>query len=207
MPERRKHVRIRKRLRVRFGERDLDSAGVTTDVSTGGLFIESDYLPPVNARLHLELMKDERSRVYLEGRVRRHRSGPGALRPGERAGFGVRALELFEIIAELLPRTAQPHQPLRFVLEVSSKEELTRLLDEQVRRGGIFVPTERSAERLDGADIDIRLTFLGAPVSLPFKARVIHTITPGSRTDQEEGIGFELEEPEAALRALEAYLG
>jgi Tfp pilus assembly protein PilZ len=198
MAERRKYNRIRKQLKVRFGERELELEGTTADLSVSGLFVHAHPLPPVGTRLHLQLFGEQGRFVYLEGRVRRHRT-----EVQERAGFGVRTLDAAELLHELVPRPAAPRAATRFRLEVETQEQLERLFYEQVRRGGVFVETEAELERHALAEIELALLCHSPTKVMTFKAEVIHSIAAGSRPNEPAGIGFEFYDPEAVLTALQ----
>src|SRR4051812_35006063 len=102
MGEKRQHRRSRRRLSVKYGEKDFSLSGFTGDISRGGLFIVAARLMALDTRLHLQLFLDPSRFLVLEAEVRRHKIIPSELRTIERQGFGVRFLHPGEVVKEAL---------------------------------------------------------------------------------------------------------
>jgi Tfp pilus assembly protein PilZ len=188
--------RYRKRLLVKFGERDFSSSGFTADVSKGGMFIVSPFRPALDTHLHLQIFLDPESPVYFEGTVRRHKVVPPELRAVDKGGFGVRFLAPDEILANILVETGN-----RLEGAYSTSEELQRAFEQEFKHGGVFIPTEREFPR--GADVLFVLRADFAKRTFEFNSTVVHTwqgAQPGPR-----GVGLvfkDVKEVEAAVRPL-----
>lgn len=135
MAEKRSHRRYKRRLAVKYGEKDLTSSGFTSDVSIGGLFITTRQVPRLDARLHLQLFLETNSCLYFEGIVRRQKLVPPELSTLERGGFGVRFLTPREALRQSLGAGT------RLELHFNDVEQLKAAYEGELRLGGAFVPT------------------------------------------------------------------
>lgn len=103
--------RYPRRLTVRYGDKELDRTGFTSDISVTGVFIIAQNLPPpVGARIHLQLILDNARSIFVECVVRRHKLPPAELRGLERTGFAVRFLTPEELFPELVPAAERTQQ-------------------------------------------------------------------------------------------------
>jgi Tfp pilus assembly protein PilZ len=162
---------------VRFGEHDLERAGITYDISSTGAFIVASQLPPLDARVHVQVVLGSGQRcLYLEGVVRRHRVVPQNLRQIERSGFGVRFLTPSELISEVVPQLAGSN---RFEIVFEDKQRFVQAWEQQLRHGGIFLITDKKLERDAEVVIEIRLGY--AARSWAFDARVVQVMEAGTR--------------------------
>ncbi len=142
--EKRRPKRYPKRLTVRFGEGEkLDRMGFTTDISISGLFVVAPVMaPPIDSRIHLQIMLDGGKFVYLEGIVRRHRTPPRELAAMEHKGFGVRFVTPDELLGELVPKAAPAE---REVVPDTSQVNVAQLPPEP-REGEYEVPFATAAD-------------------------------------------------------------
>jgi len=186
--DKRKHRRIRKRLRVNYGERDLSRTGITADVSEGGMFILTNSLEPLDTRLHMQLHVDARTTVFFETVVAWHRNVPPELRSSsaEGRGFGVRFLSPSEVVASLLPR---PEGPL--TVRYATREALYRAYQAELRMGGVFIPTERALQRDAQVSVAFELEFIQQ--RLEFPATVLHV--SGAQSSGVKGVAVAFREP------------
>lgn len=108
MNDKRRPKRYPRRLTVRFGEGDkLDRTGFTTDISVTGLFLVAPVVPPpIDARVHMQIMLEGGRFLFVEGIVRRHKTPPRELQAMEHKGFGVRFLTVEELLGEMVPKAA-----------------------------------------------------------------------------------------------------
>lgn len=259
--QRRRPKRYPRRLTLRYGEKELERAGFTLDISATGAFVVAQQTPPpVNARIHLQLMTEKGGSIFFEGIVRRHKIPPVNLRSAEKMGFGVRFLTPAELLAEMvphagektadgipaaapapspppaqarpapvpaqpqaLPETVEPREhtgarrvapapagPIpgeepddagtaagkRLEVPVATQAALVVLLDDQIRRGGIFVRTTQPFTGNELVTLVFRPAF--AEQSLEAQARVL-SITAG-------GVAFGFENRAKVLEDLEALL-
>lgn len=194
MRERRKARRYGKRLSVRWGEAAFEHAGFTQDVSSSGMFVVSRALPEVGRRVHLQVQVTATQAVHFEGRVQRHKQAPRALQSVAPSGFGVSFIPLDELVADILPQLRAA--PLE--LSCATVEEARRVLEDQLRRGGLFVATQATPARDEALTVVLRLPFADTDVVLD--GRVMQVV-PGA------GVALQLERPEEAVASLEGMLG
>jgi len=191
--DKRKHRRVRKRLRVNYGERDFSRTGITADVSEGGIFILTNSLEPLDTRLHVQLHIDARTVAYFETVVAWHRNVPPELRgTSDGRGFGVRFLPAAEVVASLLPR---PEGPL--TVRYPTREALHRAYQAELRMGGVFIPTERALERDAQVAVAFELEFLQK--RLEFPATVLHV--SGAQAGGVKGVAVAFREPTAVSQS------
>jgi len=90
MPGIRHEKRIRSRLNVRFGQKDLANIGFTEDVSATGIFLKTARTFPVNAELRIELTTDDDHAVRFYGIVKYSKQvAPNLVWVDPNAGMGV----------------------------------------------------------------------------------------------------------------------
>lgn len=88
-PERRSFTRLPYRFRCEFVHEGHKLAGIVTDVSARGVFIETSHRIPPGTELRL-LLRDPRGSYELMGRVRREKRSHRSARQVLSGGFGVR---------------------------------------------------------------------------------------------------------------------
>lgn len=194
-PNRRKNARIRRRLKVQYGERDLLSVGFTKDISVYGVFIVGQAIPPLDRRIHLQVFLDQQNTAFFEGSVRRHQQVPPNLRHVEKGGFGVRFLLPEEILAGL----TKPGDGFELVYD--TPQDFQRAFSAELRHGGVFVRTERKLPRDSKVILSVSLPYAGK--TLDFEATVIHC----QEGDAVRGLGLMFIEPAQALNAFAFMLG
>jgi hypothetical protein len=175
MGEKRQHRRVKRRLTVKFGEKDLTQSGFTADVSPTGLFVVSASLPALDTRLHLQLFVTPERYVFFEGEVRRHKLVPIELRTIERSGFGVRLLTPREVLNETL---GQQLQIPRFELVYPTRALFQQAYERELRMGAVFVSTSKPLPRDTVVALDLIMEFAGRIVEL--EATVAQVFPPGS---------------------------
>lgn len=100
------HQRVRRRLAVRFGDRDLARAGFTYDVSEGGLFILTDARPPSHRRVHLQIFLQKDAYILAEAVAIREKVVPSGLKAAVKGGFAVRFLPPGELLRDTVLKSA-----------------------------------------------------------------------------------------------------
>jgi hypothetical protein len=200
MAEKRQHRRLRRRMMVKFGEKDFSQSGFTWDVSPTGLFIVASQLPALDARLHLQLFVDPERFLLFEGEVRRHKRVPPELRSLERGGFGVRLLSPRELIT-----TALGQQVPRYELSYSSREAFQHVYQQQLSRGAVFVSTSRLQPRDTEVKVDMVLAFSGQVLEL--EAVVIQVYPPQEGSAAPTGLALAFKDRAKADVLLRAELG
>lgn len=194
--EKRRHRRYPRRVTVRFGEAEMTHSGITCDISSTGAFIISGLLPPLDARLHLQVVLDGKRSVFMEGVVRRHRVVPPGLRQVERGGFGVRFLTPGELVSEVVPQLGPGG---RFEVVFESPTRFAQAWEQQLRHGGVFLITDRSLPRDAAVSVEIRLVF--AAQSWEFDGRVVQVMEAGTR-----GLAVVFDDRRAVEQALRPLL-
>jgi PilZ domain-containing protein len=163
MAEKRQQRRIKRRLMVRYGERELTQSGFTGDVSTTGLFIISSSLPQLDTRLHIQLFVEPERSLFFEGEVRRHKLVPAELRTIERGGFGVRLLSPREVLASALDQELRvPHFELNYPTRVAFQQAYER----EFRMGAAFISTSKQLPRDTHVVLSLVLEFSGQVLEL-----------------------------------------
>ena len=90
--EQRKEDRQKKRLQVRFGPGDLAHAGYTSDISDGGICLQSSVLYPPRTVLTVRIDYPE-GPATRRGVIRWSREYPPAVKRSVRGGLGVAFLD------------------------------------------------------------------------------------------------------------------
>jgi len=216
--DRRKGGRNSRRIGVRFWEKGekKERIGHTLNVSPDGMFVGTDRPLQSGARVRVEVTDPEVGFV-VEGVVAHsHRVAP-ELRRIQEPGMGVRFLSHQELVEPLMhqmarnaaeeargPRTGEPSAtfPVRF----DSSWQFLRVLEQDIRQGGLFVATSRPAGLNQVIPLELHIPGLDRPIHL--SARVVHRFDPvehGVSTSGERiaGMGVEFIERGAAVEQLE----
>jgi len=196
--EKRKRKRVPRRFNVKFGEGELTHSGFTKDLSPGGAFIASGYLPPLGSRIHLQVLVGTTRCLYFEAVVCRQRLVPQMLRQLEQGGFGVAFRAPGELFVELIPSEASHanHLELRF----ADASALAEAWKKELKLGGAFVRTDRQLPR--DAEVLLTLHLDWAGKSLQFATRVMQCVNvPGA-----QGLAVCFKEPAVVCAELSAYL-
>ena len=197
MAEKRQQRRIKRRLMVKYGERELTQSGFTGDVSTTGLFIISASLPRLDTRLHIQLFVEPERCLFFEGEVRRHKQVPAGLTAAAKGGFSVRFLPPAEAMTEVLGTA-----PSALVLRFASAQALAQAWTRELRVGGAFVPT---ADRLArDAVVEVKVDLAWLERSFAFEGRVVH-VSPGDAVSP-PGVGVAFHAPERLGQVLRPFL-
>ena len=154
MGEKRKSHRHGRRLRVHFGESTVSGfphSGLTNDVSTSGLFVVTSQTPKPGTRLHLEVMLQGETPLYLEGVVARLVLVPLGLRQIMKAGVGVRYLLGHELLSELSPALQPPKKDDLFTLTFDDEASWKAALQKELQRGGVKANIGAHGQRDDRA--------------------------------------------------------
>ncbi len=202
MAEKRQQRRIKRRLMVRYGERELTQSGFTGDVSTTGLFIISSSLPQLDTRLHIQLFVEPERCVFFEGEVRRHKLVPAELRTIERGGFGVRLLSPREVLTSALDQELRvPH----FELNYRTRAAFQQAYEREFRMGAAFVSTTQQLPRDTHVVLSLVLEFSGQVVEL--EAQVAQVFPPQEGPGAVVGLALLFTDRARAEALLRPWLG
>ena len=202
MAEKRQHRRIKRRLMVKYGEREFTQSGFTGDVSTTGLFIISASMPPLDTRLHIQLFVEPERCVFFEGEVRRHKLVPAELRTLERGGFGVRLLTPREVLTSALDQELRiPH----FEVNYATRATFQQAYERELRMGAVFVSTTRQLPRDAQVIVSLVLEFSARVVEL--EAQVVQVFPPQEGSGAVVGLALLFKDRARAEALLRPWLG
>jgi Tfp pilus assembly protein PilZ len=172
MGEQRRHRRFKRKLRVEYSQPDGVKTAYTSDLSSGGIFINASSLPPLDSRLRLQLFFDETRSVVIESTVRRHKLLTPEGLPHAKSGFGARFLTPEELMAEVLGdrNRLQLRYPTPDALKVAYETEL--------KFGAVFIPTDRQLVADSEVTVDLSLGFISR--SFDFSATVLQVLSGSS---------------------------
>jgi hypothetical protein len=202
MAEKRQNRRIKRRLIVKFGEKDLSQSGFTADVSATGLFIVAASIPKLDTRLHLQLFVEAERYLLFEGEVRRHKLVPPELRTLERSGFGVHLLTPREVLNSAL---SQELQVRRFEIVYPLRASFQQAYERELRLGAVFISTSKMLPRDTEVVLSLVLEFAGRVVEL--EALVAQAFSPQTGQGTVEGLALVFKDRARADALLRPLLG
>jgi Tfp pilus assembly protein PilZ len=201
MSERRRAKRFPRRLRTQFGEkngRPFSHTGLTSDVSSTGMFINTTANLKPGTRIHAEVALTEKQSLYVEGVITRQVIIPPELRTVTRAGLGMRFLTGSDLLGELVPVLKERMQ---VTLVYPAQAQLKEAWDKELKKGGGFVWLERALAVNSTVLVELQLPFAGT--NLSFEARVVHVAT---ERPNRHGIAFMFADAPGVAQALAPYL-
>jgi len=176
--ERRSSPRLRRRLKVEYGEGELLASAFGLDISAGGIFLTASKLPPLGSRIHLRVSSTALT-FYGEGQVVRHKFVLPTLRSMDPQGIGVRFLTLHELVERYVGPPSKPLPPLS--VACATPAAMNELILEQLARGVVIVPMGEPPAGADATiDFHIVLQFLPAPRTISARGRVIQILDRGA---------------------------
>jgi hypothetical protein len=95
MAEKRDGKRHKKRLKVRYGDKDNMSVGFTEDVSEEGLFIRTGLTRAPKSTLQVELETSENEKVTFSGQIQWTKRIPANMVHKLKGGMGVKITDFF----------------------------------------------------------------------------------------------------------------
>jgi hypothetical protein len=170
--EKRKHKRLSRRLKSRYGENELDHSAITGDVSASGAFIQSAHLPKLGTRLHMEFTSRDGFRAFVETVVARHVVVPVELRSIVKSGFGVRFVTFPELLPELLPELKSSST---VVVSYDTPLAFRAAWDAELHRGGVFLWSQTSPALNSLLTLQLELPYCSK--RLTFDVRVVNIVT------------------------------
>ncbi|MEM7585228.1 MAG: PilZ domain-containing protein [Acidobacteriota bacterium] len=208
--ERREQERRSRRVQVKFTVRGADKVyrGYSANISTGGMYIDSNHPLAKGTRIRLEVCAGEKG-FMVEAEVARVIKSRQAMRP---SGMGVRFLSVDELVDELMPRidTLKDSGPAAadgvYRLRFSSREQFFEVYDRDLATGGLFIPTDDPAPISELVMIELSVDAPGVePVRFP--ARVVHRLDPKmpegtTGGNLMAGMGVEIQSFDTTLKAI-----
>jgi Tfp pilus assembly protein PilZ len=152
--ERRDGPRVPSVIPLRVYGSDAGFLGATRDLSRTGVFVEAEELPKLGAQLHLEFSLPDRA-FHQEGVVVRVIGSPDAESDAPR-GFAVRFLPVTELLACARSQPAQADAGPPLSLALDDPAELAAVYLDQIKKGGLFVPTEQALSENSVVWIELR---------------------------------------------------
>ena len=200
---RQRAIRHPRRVQVRFWPEthpEQAHAGYSRNVSATGMFIATVHPLKPGTLVSIEFREDSEAFRVQAKVVHSAKVSPllQAVRP---SGMGVRFLDRAPGLERLLPEDERAvlnefHSKI-FPIYFASGEELLRIFDRDIKNGGLFVPTERPAEKEQLVSIELHLPRSEDPV-LTFDATVVHRVDAGP----DSGIGIAFRDPPQVLERL-----
>lgn len=201
MAERRRHKRVKKRVQVNYGERDLEQRGMATDISISGMFLDCRRPPDIGTRLSLQVMDADRP-FYVEAEVVRIRRVDPRLRTLEKEGAGLRFLSPAELIAAAVPRDERVQ--LTNTLVCKDALAVKSVLSEQIYSRIIVVPvSEPPPPAGEVVEFTIHIE-IGDGIDVEGQGRVLQLIGGDGASLQAV---LQLDDANAIKTALEELLG
>ena len=199
MQERRKHKRVPRKFKVRFGEvgAGFERSGFTVDVSAGGMFVVGPT-PKLGARIHLEITLEADKVLYQEAVVQRLAVLPPDLRSTFTGGFGLRYVSGTQLLAELIPNLRE--QP-RLLFSYPTKAQFQAAFEADFKRGGLFSKLDAELKVDSVLPVDIELAWAGR--KLEFNVRVVHVAADATG---QFGTSMMFADPPEAAKRLQAAL-
>ena len=213
--DRRNGVRRPRRVQIRFWERGSDKRrrGWSANISTGGMYIETNQLVSQGTRIRVELCSGD-SGFMVEAVVARTIKSLQTLKS---SAMGVRFLEIEELVGELLPEiaTASTVDPAPlpegcYRLRFADAQQLLSAYQRDLRTGGVFIPTDDPAALSEVITVEILVE--GSRVApMRFQARVVHRLEPdgpdgAASGNLMAGMGVEFLAFEATLESVKAMV-
>ena len=98
---------------VSFQDGDSEAAGLTWDVSQGGMFVRSNRMPEVGTKLMVRMRFSEDRQLVLQGKVVRCFQAPALVRHLFPTGFGleIAGSELYRNYVGSVERAAESARP------------------------------------------------------------------------------------------------
>ncbi len=209
--ERRERERRPRRVQVSFWRSGTDKRyrGYSANISTGGMYIDTNHLVSVGSRIRIEVGSGEHS-FMAEAVVARVNKSLQTLRP---SGMGVRFLTVDELVGELIPEigsaaSSEP-PPLpegAYRLRFADRRHFLEVYRRDLSTGGLFIPTDDPAALNEAITVELSVDEPGiTPVRL--EARVVHRLDPdmpdGSGTGNlMAGMGVEILSFERSMETL-----
>ena len=221
--ERREQTRRPRRIQVSFWQRGMQKRyrGYSANISTGGMYIDTNNLVPRGSRIRLEVGSGEHT-FMAEAVVARVNRSHRTLQP---SGMGVRFLTITEMVSELIPEigsvarkdrlkhagTATGEAPLpagSFRLRFAGRQQFLEVFRRDLSTGGLFIPTEEPAALNDVVTVELSIDEPGVD-PLRLEARVVHRLDPRMPDgtgggNLMAGMGVEILSFERALESLRA---
>ncbi len=223
--ERREQERRPRRVRVHFWKRGASKRyrGYSANISTGGMYVDTNTLVSKGSRIRLEVGSDEQT-FMAEAVVARVNKSLQTLRP---SGMGVRFLTIEELVSELIPEIASvaPQGPQdgtgaagsepplpegSYRLSFADRRQFLEVYRRDLSTGGLFIPTDEPAALNEVVTVEVSVTETDVP-PVRLEARVVHRLDPDMPDgtgggNLMAGMGVEILSFERALEALRAMV-
>ncbi len=218
--ERREQERRPRRVKVHFWKRGASKRyrGYSANISTGGMYIDTNNLVAAGSRIRLEVGADPQT-FMAEAVVARVNKSLQTLRP---SGMGVRFLTIEELVTELIPEIASVASDSRhggagadesplpegsYRLSFADRRQFLEVYRRDLSTGGLFIPTDEPAALNEVVTVELSVAE-GEVAPVRLEARVVHRLDPnmpdGTGGNLMAGMGVEILSFETALETLRA---
>ena len=213
--ERREQERRSRRAQINFWQRGSEKRyrGYSTNISAGGMYVDTNHLAPKGTRIRLEVCSDDCG-FMVEAVVARVNKSMQALRP---SGMGVRFLTIEELLSELLPEMGSvPEEPDAelpkgtYRLRFANRQQFFEVYERDLVTGGLFIPSDDPAPLNETVTVQLSVAEPGVD-PLELHARVVHRLDPSmpdgtGSGNLMAGMGVELLSFETSLKAIWAMV-
>ncbi len=150
--ERRRTGRHRVRVPVRLWNDDEELSGFSADLSSTGAFFETQKRLEVGTAYHLEFTLETGS-FFAECVVARVLRASRQVQPVVKSGAGLRFLGIAEVVRELQGENKRDG----LEVDLQDRDRLELIYQRDIRRGGLFLPTDQELEPEQIVRIELRL--------------------------------------------------
>jgi hypothetical protein len=137
---------------VRLWNDDEELSGFSSDLSKTGVFFETRKLLEAGTAYHLEFTLETGS-FFAECVVARVLRASRQVQPVVKSGAGLRFLGIAEVVRELEGETKKRG----LEVDLQDRDRLELIYERDIRRGGLFLPTDRELELEQIVRIELRL--------------------------------------------------
>jgi hypothetical protein len=185
--ERRRGKRARARLAIRLWNDGQQAHGLTADLSSSGMFVETPAVFEIGTRIHFEIQHPD-GPFLGEAIVVRKKKVPANLRTVVKPGVGLSLIPLTALLArgEVPTPTPTPLDSKVFdlQLDLSDPAQLSKVHEGELRGGVLFVAG--SAPPPIGATVRVHVSLPPPYASLAWRGRVVQ------QSEQPAGAAVEL---------------
>ncbi len=150
--ERRRTGRHRVRVPVRLWNDDEELSGFSADLSSTGAFFETQKRLEVGTAYHLEFTLETGS-FFAECVVARVLRASRQVQPVVKSGAGLRFLGIAEVVRELQGENKRDG----LEVDLQDRDQLELIYERDIRRGGLFLPTDQELELGQTIRVELRL--------------------------------------------------
>jgi len=205
METERRHPRYKRRLTVKVGDQTTTHSCFTNDISLGGVFIKTNMVYRPGTTVKIEFI-DQPCSWFADGVVAWAKQVPPLMVYIERCGMGIRFLNPSSGLLSWIRSNSRMEKlgettgvtPL--TLLVPSPAELKRELDQNIRNGGLFIPTSDPPPKDAEVEVELVLSFSGKKIHATGLVVMVNQNAPM------QGVGVQLTQLAKLIQEIESTL-